>query len=135
MRISDWSSDVCSSDLEPRAFQNAARGGVDAFAWRARLHGVERRGLRFFFQIPHIPDFDIDGAKGIGACDVAVIAVDRAARIEQAELPLLQRLILGQSGGKGGCTPGMNGPKTRSAAAKDADGPWTGQGAWGEEGG
>src|SRR3546814_20232126 len=120
MRISDWSSDVCSSDLqarqaivgaEPRAFQNPARGGVDAFAWRARLHGVERRGLRFFFQIPHIPDFGIDGAKGIGACDVAVIAVDRAARIYQDALPRLHPLILSPSGGQHGLPPTLKAQK------------------------
>src|SRR3546814_9762841 len=28
MRISDWSSDVCSSDLEPRRAQGAVRPGV-----------------------------------------------------------------------------------------------------------
>src|SRR3546814_16662655 len=28
MRISDWSSDVCSSDLKPRALQRLARKGI-----------------------------------------------------------------------------------------------------------
>src|SRR3546814_6326059 len=34
MRISDWSSDVCSSDLSARLAEAAAVVGDDAMAWR-----------------------------------------------------------------------------------------------------
>src|SRR3546814_8662690 len=83
-------------------------------------HGVKRRGLRLLFQFPHLPDFGFECAKGIGAGDVAVIALDRAARIDQDELIFLQRLILRQSVGKGRRAPELNGAKTRSAGAQRA---------------
>src|SRR3546814_10579933 len=47
MRISDWSSDVCSSDLAPVAAQPGARGADDRIRLqgRQRLRGQERRQL------------------------------------------------------------------------------------------
>src|SRR5690606_20649732 len=105
---------------EPRALQNVAGGGIDAFARRARPRGVEGRRLRFLFELPHLPDFGFDGAKGIGAGNVAVIAVDRAARIDQDELSFLLRLILRQSMGQGRRAPELYGAKTRSAGAQRA---------------
>src|SRR3546814_9435671 len=44
MRISDWSSDVCSSDLVDRRGQRAAR-----LTAAARLHGVPEEGV-----VPHL---------------------------------------------------------------------------------
>src|SRR3546814_17335547 len=52
MRISDWSSDVCSSDLQqrqPRArghAGNAAPAPLAAAAWRWRVAGTTARGPR-----------------------------------------------------------------------------------------
>src|SRR3546814_7516241 len=37
MRISDWSSDVCSSDLPSAAPAGAAKGNADAFCLQQRL--------------------------------------------------------------------------------------------------
>src|SRR3546814_14539505 len=39
MRISDWSSDVCSSDLRPRRRRSAAR----AIRWKRRWRPVSRK--------------------------------------------------------------------------------------------
>src|SRR3546814_8491601 len=41
MRISDWSSDVCSSDLHPKAggIEEAEPDRVDAFPRRFKMHG------------------------------------------------------------------------------------------------
>src|SRR5690606_36814754 len=50
----------------------------------------------------------------------AVIAVERAAPIDQDKLPLLQLLILRQSVRKGRRAPELYGAKTRSAGAQRA---------------
>src|SRR3546814_9429950 len=44
MRISDWSSDVCSSDLDPEPFRELA-ALVEIEAALAGLHQLERRAL------------------------------------------------------------------------------------------
>src|SRR3546814_2780778 len=47
MRISDWSSDVCSSDLRPRPASAGRRGSLPApRPPRARAPAVSRRRLR-----------------------------------------------------------------------------------------
>src|SRR3546814_10293167 len=55
MRISDWSSDVCSSDLEPRARRAGRRGDhrVDLYPPRRRRggdHGCRRAARRRGFR-------------------------------------------------------------------------------------
>src|SRR3546814_20156365 len=53
MRISDWSSDVCSSDLQPR-------GAPDR--WRDRAHAVDARAVRpACHQLPDRPPHAVRG--------------------------------------------------------------------------
>src|SRR3546814_19562113 len=54
MRISDWSSDVCSSDLEAVDL-DVDEGGEEEYAGRHRLHGVRRRQARQY----HLGDIDL----------------------------------------------------------------------------
>src|SRR3546814_14007808 len=95
MRISDWSSDVCSSDLGERALATHvdAGGGVDA----RRLSGDPRRG-----QLPGGLGRDArDGRDAVGvvagdelaqAVDVGAVAGQYAlVQAPQAIAPLQQR--------------------------------------------
>src|SRR3546814_13347285 len=43
MRISDWSSDVCSSDLQPRQIERRDRGEFGGLDDHAVAHGERRR--------------------------------------------------------------------------------------------
>src|SRR3546814_3079637 len=54
MRISDWSSDVCSSDLQDRRPQDLGRDGADVFVGDAAVLAYDE-GLR------HAVDAPIDG--------------------------------------------------------------------------
>src|SRR3546814_16950413 len=99
MRISDWSSDVCSSDLEPLqegtirlAGTTVAGGGVDV--------PPERRGVGLVFQdyalFPHLDVLDnvSFGLTGWSAADrrrrsddvLAMVGLTEYARASPAEL-------------------------------------------------
>src|SRR3546814_4526842 len=59
MRISDWSSDVCSSDLDRPVIEHRA-GADDRCVARGRA--VDHRAFR-----PHPGDLDLDGQRVAGA--------------------------------------------------------------------
>src|SRR3546814_2420282 len=61
MRISDWSSDVCSSDLRPRAGARAAmRRSALARSWREQPDDVPELGC------DQLPDAELDRFGGAG---------------------------------------------------------------------
>src|SRR3546814_10259711 len=51
MRISDWSSDVCSSDLGKEYAQRACEAGMDIDAFAGRLSFFFGIGMNFFMEI------------------------------------------------------------------------------------
>src|SRR3546814_6029410 len=63
MRISDWSSDVCSSDLQQRA-AGAAAGGVDRDHGDAHLREAGEEAVEQF-----VGDRGLAGAAGAGDAD------------------------------------------------------------------
>src|SRR3546814_13787639 len=54
MRISDWSSDVCSSDLRQAILAGVADGTIDAIASDHSPHDVESKRLPFAIAEPGI---------------------------------------------------------------------------------
>src|SRR3546814_1962794 len=57
MRISDWSSDVCSSDLKPELMQAAVQGGAAAFRVHCvQCHGAGGAGVKTLY--PSLTDDD-----------------------------------------------------------------------------
>src|SRR3546814_3185153 len=85
MRISDWSSDVCSSDLGEHQFAVAAMGD----GGRIRFVGVD---VHFQFELRIDPDHDI--AKHGGAMVRIDLHVDPIVRSEEhtSELQSLMRI-------------------------------------------
>src|SRR3546814_2499453 len=67
MRISDWSSDVCSSDLPARQFRRIGKPGLRAAAESHCKHAVFNRIARRVRMTP-LPQADglIEEAPGIG---------------------------------------------------------------------
>src|SRR3546814_11442258 len=111
MRISDWSSDVCSSDLdEARALAGVSRagrlpgGGVDASYQRRRLADAERPGGQ-----PREGDALRLGAEASWEVDLFG-RVRRGVEAAEAEV--------------GGAEAR---PRARRAAGKTGDGPGRGQ--------
>src|SRR3546814_9735558 len=60
MRISDWSSDVCSSDLVGNAGDNAATGQYTQRGMEAWERRTEGRGGQLFDAIPIDPGTSVD---------------------------------------------------------------------------
>src|SRR3546814_9134391 len=79
MRISDWSSDVCSSDLELAGWVRQGTGGrgvdvvfdgVGAASWQCSLAAVARRGLIISYgnasgPVPPVPPLDLTKAGSV----------------------------------------------------------------------
>jgi len=86
---------------EPRFLQHLTRRGVDRFARRAGPDRVEGGRLRFMLQRPDPALFGIGLAEHIGTRDIAVIAFDHAARVDQDDVAFAQRRIAGKSMGIG----------------------------------
>src|SRR3546814_9864357 len=76
MRISDWSSDVCSSDLQPRAFPD---GGTGQYPARAQMREYLAKHMRASGR--HQPDRGLVLASRVRADDV-----DRLRPIELVDL-------------------------------------------------
>src|SRR3546814_20647377 len=76
MRISDWSSDVCSSDLQPRAFPD---GGTGRYPARAQMREYLAKHMRASGR--HQPDRGLVLASRVRADDV-----DRLRPIELVDL-------------------------------------------------
>src|SRR3546814_18051726 len=76
MRISDWSSDVCSSDLQPRAFPD---GGTGRYPARAQMREYLAKHMRASGR--HQPDRGLVLASRVRADDV-----DRLRPIELVAL-------------------------------------------------
>src|SRR3546814_11417738 len=112
MRISDWSSDVCSSDLEGYATEDQlAMLEADTAAWRRTLerliddvddqlahindtlHGAERAQV--------VADFENEIARLEAAYDLLARGDDPVAAIAAAERAGGVRLTAPRSGGKG----------------------------------
>src|SRR3546814_20347008 len=76
MRISDWSSDVCSSDLGKRLVRIGGDRGVSLaeriasqfrlLAWKRPLHRMRLRG-RFPLKLITVPTDPISGDGAVGA--------------------------------------------------------------------
>src|SRR3546814_9914839 len=68
MRISDWSSDVCSSDLGGRAFERAHRmPGAGADLGARRVHGVGRQRVAADLVPVFFPAVDFLGGLVLGS--------------------------------------------------------------------
>src|SRR3546814_1760931 len=97
MRISDWSSDVCSSDLEAVALaevlvDDEAVGQAQA---RRQAHAARARGRAFLAERDHV--VAEDAGAGAGAADVhaaRVALADQLGRSEEhtSELQSLMRI-------------------------------------------
>src|SRR3546814_8446760 len=89
MRISDWSSDVCSSDLHIPLHQPHARGGLDVES--AAVEGdalTDQRDTRMFLLAPG----DLDQPRGVMLGGGAADRVDhRIALFERLALRHRQR--------------------------------------------
>src|SRR3546814_15728078 len=110
MRISDWSSDVCSSDLSPsppaRRASCYSGASFDSEPSRGRrfrsIREQQHRRLDQFLERLHI-------ARGVPAIDAAVVAADRqvhqlgAAKIVAVTARALDKLVRAdrKSGGMG----------------------------------
>lgn len=103
---------------KPRAFQHRARCGVDRFARHAGLDRGEGSGLCFLLQRPEYAHIVFDLPEGIGAGDVAVIAIDRAAGVDQDETVIFELLIAGQTVRKCGRTPELDGAESGTCRAQ-----------------
>src|SRR3546814_16609262 len=83
MRISDWSSDVCSSDLEARIAVAFAGLSGTAGAGDMRLDGQslsgEMRGAMDVAGATHILVVEADGGMAIVAADAPGVGIGRAA--------------------------------------------------------
>src|SRR3546814_14484673 len=101
MRISDWSSDVCSSDLHIRVTQPALSTGV---AELERLVGTQlfirsRRQIRLteaggrFLPIARELERGFRAADGFGRQDNAASPVLRLGAVRSAPAAFLQRLV------------------------------------------
>src|SRR3546814_19995238 len=73
MRISDWSSDVCSSDLDDGADQRDGDGDLQA--------GEEEGHRGWPAQLPE----DLPGAGAVGAQEVALQRIGRAQALHHAD--------------------------------------------------
>src|SRR3546814_2348835 len=73
MRISDWSSDVCSSDLDPRN-----RAAFNALGEVARLQGLTGKSIRFYREALLLDPTDLKALAGQGQSMVAKGAIARA---------------------------------------------------------
>src|SRR3546814_2185831 len=90
MRISDWSSDVCSSDLEQHLIALALLCGADQFADRGRLVAG---GLIIADQFEALAALDLVGARG-AVRDIGVRGVDlveRGANLDGHRAPIWDR--------------------------------------------
>src|SRR3546814_6971073 len=97
MRISDWSSDVCSSDLERRlGDRRAIVGQAAGFTRRRRIGGGARRRQRRgrWLVLERVRGIGVDVALRLGRRRVDVDRVERFARSEEhtSELQSLMRL-------------------------------------------
>src|SRR3546814_11903546 len=82
LRISDWSSDVCSSDLAAGGRSGRRRRAVERVAGRA--HGANEIVLTTLVQcLAQAADVHIDGAR----LDVDVAAPDRIQELLASEYP------------------------------------------------
>src|SRR3546814_10900951 len=84
MRISDWSSDVCSSDL----LDCVQMGTIEFHAWACHQDSVEQ---------PDRMIFDLDPDEGLDFAEVKRAAGDLRGRLEDAGLASFPML----TGGKG----------------------------------
>src|SRR3546814_14503734 len=113
MRISDWSSDVCSSDLGERAGgtqafgdrgeEGGARGGVEQELRHQEAGGaVERRGLRQRVDQPGMELAAVGEPVALGACAACVEHCRRGVEREEAPAREALRQVreLGRASGR-----------------------------------
>ena len=107
---------------QPRPFEHLSGRGIDPFAGFARADRRECCGLRLVLEVPGGADGVVDPPEGVGAGNIGMIAVDEAARVDQNELILLERLIAGQPMGEGGRATELHRAERRSGGAERAVG-------------
>src|SRR3546814_9635390 len=72
MRISDWSSDVCSSDLRPARWADAGHHRLRASVRRGNGSGGRCRGADAAPDVPSAPCHCRDARRRAGACPLPV---------------------------------------------------------------
>src|SRR3546814_2844111 len=76
MRISDWSSDVCSSDLEVRSATTRADKDRKRFLWLSRMGTF--RSAHFVFNFP--TNLSHEGGLSVITCTLAWPSLDKMLR-------------------------------------------------------
>src|SRR3546814_11819730 len=91
MRISDWSSDVCSSDLDLVALAPAAIAHVDRHAGRAADADLRGRQARRGQVEARIAEAEAEGVKRIGRIEKIAAPGAGLNIVEQRKLPCRTR--------------------------------------------